>query len=136
MSTAYNAVWWNQPGVRNASVHARIGAEHPCRSACQPRVRLVSLPVSRLSTVASLSTTSAGYLRTNHSLSFLHSPRFPFLFIYILSLFFRTLGNHDQHLAAATRFQYAPNTIFGVFIPFLLTFSCSSGATTFRIPSP
>jgi len=65
-------------------------------------------------------------------------PAFPF-FSYILSPFLHTSGNDDKHLAAAARHQYAPNTILSVFLSILLTFhftfSCSSGATTTRIPT-
>jgi hypothetical protein len=67
---------------------------------------------SRLSTIASLSTTGARYRRTNHTASRLHSPP-PFLSF--PSLLLRTLGNDDQHLAAAARHRYAPNSIFSVF---------------------
>jgi hypothetical protein len=107
------------------------------RSARQPRVQLplmFSLD-SRLLSIASFSTTGARHLRTNHTPSL---PAFP---LYILSFsFLSCFGNDDQHLAAAAQHQYALNRVLSLFLSILLilflTFSCSSGATTTRIPSP
>src|SRR5229473_2296819 len=97
------------------------------RSVRQPHVQLVhfsssaSLLTSRLSPIASFSTTGARYLRTNHTPSRRHSPRLSFSFSF-LSLFLRTLGNDDLHLAAAVRHPYARNSVLVSFSSFLLSF--------------
>ena len=56
----------------------------------------VSLPLSRLSTPGGVR-----YLRTNHPLSRL---------FFSTLLFFRTLGNDDQHLAAVARRPYTASS--------------------------
>ncbi len=67
------------------------------------------------------------------------APRLYFYF-YFLSLFLRTLGNDDLHLAAAVRHQYALYSITSlflcIFLTFFRTFSYTSGTTTPRIPTP
>jgi hypothetical protein len=69
---------------------------------------------SRLSSIASLSNTSTKYLWMNYTPSRPHSPPH-FSFIFHFSLFFHTLGNDDQHLAAAARHQYALYSVLSSF---------------------
>ena len=88
---------------------------------------------SRYLSIASFSTTGARYLRTNHTPSCLSLLPSFILFSFVF-------GHDHQHLAAAPRHQYALNMVLTLFLSILLTlfltFSCSSGATTTRIPSP
>ncbi|SRR6266478_4405851 len=90
---------------------------------------------SRLSPIASLSTTGTRQLRTNHALSRPHSHPL-FLFLSFSFLCSEYLGKNDQLLAAAARHQYALNTILSVFSSFLLTFLLHFYCTSATMTTP
>jgi hypothetical protein len=114
----------------------RIGAEHPWRSAADATSSCIL--TASLSTLDSCPSPPSQPPAQDTCERITLLPAFSLYLLSFSSL--SCFGHDDQHLAAAAQHQYALNIVLSLSLSILLilfpTFSCSSGATTTRIPSP